>query len=139
LEEACISFTGLLIANNLGKFFLSLLLATAIIGGFVWYGTARGLFPWPSFFFETLLFLFFSSTLIFVSLYKANRPFFFLQLYLLVITLKLLLYGAYNLIIILLDRAGAMANVLFFVVTYFIFTVLETGFLYRKITGGDRP
>ena len=46
---------------------------------------------------------------------------------------KLLAYGAYMLGMILQDKAGAAANVVFFMVVYFVFTALEIGFLYRKI------
>jgi hypothetical protein len=47
---------------------------------------------------------------------------------------KLLAYGAYNVAVIIMDRAGAPSNVVFFLVLYFIFTALEVAFLYRKIS-----
>jgi hypothetical protein len=88
----------------------------------------------PSFFFETLIFLVFSTGVIYAYLYKAATPGFFVQLYLLSMSVKLLAYGAYNFIVILQDRPGAGANVVFFMIAYGLFTALEIAFLYRKIT-----
>ena len=88
----------------------------------------------PSFFFQTLIFLVFSTGMIYAYLHKAATPGFFVQLYLLTMAVKLLAYGAYNLIVILQDRPGAGENVVFFMITYCLFTVLEIVFLYRKIT-----
>lgn len=88
----------------------------------------------PSYFFQTLVFLVFSTGLIYVYLYRASAPGFFVQLYLLTMAVKLLAYGAYNFVVILRDKPGAVANVTFFMIAYGLFTALEIGFLYRKIT-----
>jgi len=90
----------------------------------------------PSFFYQTLIFLVFSTAMIYRYLYKIDKPAFFVQLYLLTMAVKLLAYGAYNAFVILEDKAGAAANVVFFMIVYFIFTALEIAFLYRKITRG---
>jgi hypothetical protein len=45
---------------------------------------------------------------------------------------KLLGYGAYVFFMITGDIAGAFPNVVFFMLTYFVFTALEIFFLYRK-------
>jgi hypothetical protein len=47
---------------------------------------------------------------------------------------KLLAYGAYNFVMIIDDRGGATENVVWFSVLYFIFTAVEIGFLYRRIS-----
>lgn len=88
----------------------------------------------PSFFIVTLLFLTVVTGLSFVLLYKAREPSAFLQLFLLSTTFKLLAYGAYNLVMIFSDRAAATPNVLFFMGTYLVFTVLEIAFLYLKFS-----
>lgn len=88
----------------------------------------------PSFFYQTLIFLLFSTSTIFVYLYKANKPGFFIQLYLLTMFVKFIAYGAYNLLMILEDREGAPLNVVFFMILYFTFTAVEIAFLYRKIS-----
>lgn len=110
-------------------------IATAVVAGFVWWGAGEGWFLLPTFFLKTLIFLVFSTSVIFVYLYQANKPTFFLQLYLVTMVLKLLAYCAYNFIMILNDRASAVGNVVFFMVTYFLFTILEIAFLYHKISG----
>ena len=92
----------------------------------------------PSFFYETLIFLVFSTTTIFAYLYKVDKPDFFVQLYLLTMAVKLLAYGAYNLFMIIEDRRGASVNVIFFLLLYTVFTGLEIAFLYRKISGPGR-
>jgi hypothetical protein len=87
----------------------------------------------PSFFYQTLVFLVFGTALIYRYLYKLDKPDIFVQLYLLTMMVKFLAYGAYMLFVILEDRPSAAPNVAFFMIVYFIFTVLEIVFLYRKI------
>jgi hypothetical protein len=118
---------------NLGKFFIALFFSAILLAGGTLTGVAEGIFPEPSFFLQTLIFLVFSTGLLFVYLFKANKPDFFLQLYLLSMTVKLLAYCVYCLIVILDDRDGAVSNMVFFMACYFIFTALEIGFLYHKI------
>ena len=80
-----------------------------------------------------------STGIIFRYLHKADSGAFFVQMYLLTMAIKVLAYGAYNLIMILRDKGSAVENVVFFMVTYFIFTALEIGFLHRKITTRKGP
>ncbi|MBT1699818.1 hypothetical protein KK083_23220 [Fulvivirgaceae bacterium PWU4] len=120
------------------RFFIALLLTAAVIAATVLLAASSGYFAKPSFFLKTLILLTFATGMIYVYLYKANKPEFFLQLYLLTMVVKLLAYCAYNLVMIISDRAAATGNVVFFMVTYFVFTILEVGFLYRKITGRDQ-
>ena len=79
----------------------------------------------PSFFFQTTIFLLFGTGLLYVYLYRFNKPDFFIQLYLLTMAVKLLAYGAYNFFMIIEDKQGAVKNVVWFMTLYFIFTALE--------------
>jgi hypothetical protein len=88
----------------------------------------------PSFFFQTIIFLLFGTGLLFVYLYRFNKPDFFIQLYLLSMAVKLVAYGAYNFFMIMEDEVGATYNVIWFMTLYFVFTALEIGFLYQKIS-----
>jgi hypothetical protein len=88
----------------------------------------------PSFFFQTLFLLLFGTCLIYIYLYRLNKAAFFVQVYLLTMAVKLLAYGVYNFFVITEDLAGAVSNVIWFMLLYFIFTVLEIGFLYQKIS-----
>jgi hypothetical protein len=122
------------------RFFVALLVAAVIMAGLT--VVAKNL-SWidtlPSFFLQTILFLLFATLVVFRYLYRTEKPDFFVQLYLLTMALKLLAYGAYNLIVILEDRRGATQNVGFFMILYLLFTVLEIVFLYRKISRSERP
>ncbi|HTE34133.1 MAG TPA: hypothetical protein VK666_27320 [Chryseolinea sp.] len=88
----------------------------------------------PSFFYQTNIFLSFTTFVIFAYLFRAARPDFFVQLYLLSMAVKLLAYGTYAGIMITEDRLGAAKNVVFFLILYVVFTALEIVFLYRKIS-----
>lgn len=86
----------------------------------------------PSFFFQTLIFLLVSTSILYQYLDKFSKPDFFIQFYLLTIAVKILAYGAYNLVMIMDDRPGAPQNVVWFIMLYFLFTALEILFLYQK-------
>lgn len=88
----------------------------------------------PSFFFQSLIFLLFGTGLVYVYLYRFNRPDFFVQLYLLTMAVKMLAYGGYNFFMVVEDRAGGAKNVIWFMLLYCIFTGLEIAFLYQKIS-----
>jgi hypothetical protein len=117
------------------RFFIVLLTAGGILYGGGILTSQYAVIPLPSYFVQTLLFLVFSTGLLFAYLYRSASPGYFVQLYLLSMAIKLLAYGAYNLVIIRSDPSGAIPNVVFFMLAYFIFTVLEIVFLYRKISG----
>jgi hypothetical protein len=100
----------------------------------------QGLLPAiPSFLFETTWFIGFTTTVIFVYLYRSKNPSFFVQLYLLSMAVKLMAYFGFALFMILEDRQGAVPNVLYFLAIYFLFTAIEIVFLYRRISGMPRP
>jgi hypothetical protein len=121
------------------KFFLTVALFTVIIIIIVFWGEKNGWWAKPSFLYESLIFLIFTTAVIFIYLFKVNKPDFFVQLYLLSMAVKLLAFGVFNFIMITEDKAGAMANVLFFMLSYFIFTFIEITFLYRKINSSTNP
>jgi hypothetical protein len=117
------------------RFFVVLLLTAGVIVAAVHIGVAEGYFSQPTFFWKSLIFLTFSTAMIFVYLYKANNPGFFLQLYLLTMVVKLLAYCAFCLVMILTDKRSAIGNAVFFMSTYFVFTVIEIAFLFKRING----
>jgi hypothetical protein len=91
-----------------------------------WIGTL------PSFFYPTVILLAFSTILIFKYLYKQEGSQ-FTKFYLLLMMVKLVAYLAYNLVIVLQDSAGAVGNVLAFLLLYLIYTATEIAFLYRLV------
>jgi hypothetical protein len=111
------------------RFLIALFITAGVIAGF----SLLILEHTPSFFYQTLVFLVFGTALIYRYLYKLEKPDIFVQLYLLTMMVKFLAYGAYMLFVILEDRPSAAPNVAFFMIVYFIFTILEIVFLYRKI------
>lgn len=123
----------------MAKFFLYLLLAASVIAGFVIIADAKNYLVKPTFFAPTLLLLLLTTSVIYVYLYKARKQSGFTQLFLLTMVVKVIAYCVYNLMMVLKDKPSAFNNVIFFMVTYFIFTALEIGFLYHKISGAKRP
>lgn len=93
----------------------------------------------PSFLYETTWLVALVTTVIFVYLYRSRRASWFVQLYLLSMVVKLLAYFAYNTLMILEDRQGAVRNVLYFLGLYFVFTAVEIAFLYGKISRPMKP
>jgi hypothetical protein len=115
------------------RFFVVLLASALLIGGLVlmtyellWIAKL------PSFFYQTLIFLTVGTGIMFRYLYRISKPETFVQLYLLMMVVKILAFGAYAFFIVLKDRAGATYNIVFFMICYFIFTALEIAFLFRK-------
>ena len=89
----------------------------------------------PTYFYQSLVLLATSTIVLYYYLIKIReeRPDFFVQLYLLTIAVKILAYGTYLGIVIWKDSSGAGANVIFFMATYVVFTVVEIAFLWRKV------
>lgn len=117
----------------MSRFFVALLMSSGCLAaGLLLPAVFGATFTLPSFCWPSLILLTLATALIFRYLYRTG-PALFIQLYLLTMVIKLLAYAAYILAMILLHREGAVANVVFFLVTYFIFTFLEVVFLYPKI------
>lgn len=89
----------------------------------------------PSFLYQTTLVVGVFTSIIFVYLFRARRGDYFVRLYLLSMVVKLAGFLAYNVIMVVDDLGGAVRNVLYFLLLYFIFTAVEIGFLYGKISG----
>jgi hypothetical protein len=115
------------------RFFLSILALGVTLAGLAWFSADQ---QWikalPSFFFQTWIFLLVSTSILYIYLYRFDKPDFFIQLYLLTMAVKFLAYGAYNFLMILEDKIGAVQNVIWFMILYLTFTVLEILFLFRK-------
>jgi len=92
----------------------------------------------PSYLYETTWVVTLFTLILFVYLFRSGHRSYFVQLYLLSMVIKLIAYLGYNLIIILQDRKGAFTNVVYFLVVYVLFTAVEIGFLYRKISPRSR-
>ena len=121
------------------RFFVALLIVALALAGLTILGAHLSwINSLPSFFYQIILFLLFATFVIFRYLYRLEKPDFFVRLYLLTMVVKFIAYGAFNLIVILEDRSGAPANVVFFMIVYLLFTALEIVFLYRKISSSDR-
>jgi hypothetical protein len=81
---------------------------------------------WPTVFFTAAC-----TALMFNRVFQSTREQ-FMTAYLLSIVLKLLVSLAYSIVIILLDKPGVVANVLFFLLLYIVFTVLEVTHLFQN-------
>jgi hypothetical protein len=115
------------------RFIAALLITSFLLAGMTYLVVhGRYLEEFPSYFWTTLIFLNFSTLIIFFYLIRAGSGT-LIQLYLLTMVLKLFAYCGYNLLIILRDRENAGINVGFFMIAYLIFTTLELVFLYRRI------
>jgi hypothetical protein len=121
------------------KFLITLTVAAGIVWGFVVYGSQQAFFVRPSFFVPTLIFLAFATILIYFYLYTVDKPAHFVQLYLLTMAVKLLAALAFCFFMISRDKASAVGNIVFFMCTYFLFTAIEIGFLYHRISGRKGP
>ncbi len=111
-----------------------LVLTAAIIATATYGGHTLGLFTLPSFGAASIVFLTLCTASIYYMLHRTAVKTLFVQLYLLTMVGKMIVYGAYLFIIILKDKTSAIGNVVLFLVTYFLFTILEVGFLYRRMT-----
>ncbi|CAN5195085.1 hypothetical protein BH09BAC3_BH09BAC3_02370 [soil metagenome] len=92
-------------------------------------------FSRPTFFKEIIIFFIFSN----LALYSVTKrtligsPADFIKIYLGATVLRILFFGAFIFVLIRLDRSGAFQNALFFLVNYFLFTVLEVLILFKEI------
>jgi len=116
------------------KFFLTLTATCGLIIGVAsWAVDQSYIAQLPTFFYQSLIFLALSTAIIYAYLYNVDKPEFFVQLYLLMMTVKLIGYGVFLYFMITTDKHGASVNAAFFLVVYFLFTGLEVAFLFRKI------
>lgn len=117
-------------------FVIALAIGLPLLVRWAW---SEGLIPaMPSFLYVSTGIVAFITTVIALYLYRLNKPSLFVQFYLLSLVVKLLAALAYCLLMVLKDRAGSTANVIYFLVLYVLFTSLEIVFLYKKITVSRR-
>jgi hypothetical protein len=115
------------------RFFLAILALGVCLAAGAWLlVNQQWLNNLPTFFFQTLIFLSISTSVLYIYLYKFDKPDFFIQLYLLTMAVKFVAYGAYTFVMILDDKVGAVQNVAWFMIVYLNFTALEIIFLYRQ-------
>jgi hypothetical protein len=121
------------------RFIVSLTVTAACIAGILLWSVDQGwLGSRPSFAWPSLLLLFFTTTLIYSYLHKSKDSGFFTQFYLLSMIIKLIAYMGYCYFVIIEDKPQVMQNIVFFMVVYFVFTILEVGFLYSKVAGKSK-
>lgn len=115
------------------RFFLSLtLIALLIVAAY-----STGITSRPSYFYQIIVFLFITTCALFYYLLqtKLKRPGIFVQFYLLTMAVKLLAYVGFLIFVISRNRSEGPANVVLFIIVYFLFTTVEVAFLYRKVNG----
>jgi hypothetical protein len=96
-------------------------------------------FEWfvpPSFSRAIVLFLWLTHIIMYAMVVRQLklRPADFVKVYLGMTVLRILFFGAFVFMIIRTDRAGAYPNALIFLVSYFLFTSVEVGALYRVVS-----
>jgi len=121
------------------KFIATSLSIALFLIALVHFGTHLGWIPIPSFLYQTLIFITFTTAVIFAYLYRMAKPDFFVPMYLLTMGVKLVAYSSYAYFMIRSDRGGAVTNVAFFLLCYAIFTAMEIAFLHRKISSETTP
>jgi hypothetical protein len=89
----------------------------------------------PSFFYTSLAFGAFVTVVIYAYLVGVRKADFFIQLYLLLMVVKIVAALGYSTLMVLKDKPGAKINVVFFLLIYVGFTALEVVFLYRQTRG----
>lgn len=57
----------------------------------------------------------------------------FIRVYLIATVLRILFFGTFIYVVILMDRPGVVENTAFFLLCYFLFTALEVFALFRQI------
>jgi len=117
------------------KFILASVLVSGAIAAGVIYGVDSGwIEKQPSHYIQTLVLVAFVTIVIYGYLYRLKSPDSFTQFYLLLMVVKVFAFLAYNIVIVLESRENAAYNVIFFLITYFLFTGLEIAFLYFHVS-----
>jgi inner membrane protein involved in colicin E2 resistance len=122
------------------RFYITLTAVMAFLTSAVYAGVHYGwVDTMPSFAVPVVLVVGLSTGLIYFLLVRRAEQDTFTQAYLLSIVLKMLSFSVFILIVIFSDREGAFANALIFLVSYFVFTGVEVGFLYGRINSRKSP
>lgn len=116
------------------QFFVALIILSLVLLAGLYFAVS---FKWieavPSFGYPTLIFLAFSTALIIKYLYRQKDSATFVQLFLLLMVVKLIAFFAYLIAIAILERETLFENAVFFLICYLFYTALEIGFLYRQV------
>jgi hypothetical protein len=115
----------------LRKFTLALLVAALALLGTA-YVVSGPRVPFPSFGLETTLLLAISTWVIVKRLVKIQSPATFTQAYLGSLVVQLLVWVGYAGTVFYLDRSGANANAVHFLINCLIFILLEVIYLYNR-------
>ena len=115
------------------------ILASLLIGAVFLLVDMEWLAKKPSFIYQSVIFLAFTTGIIYRYLYNLSKPSDFVQLYLMLMVIKLIAFLGYNVFMVMKDKGEAKYNVLFFLIAYFAFTFLEIVFLHRQINSKNTP
>lgn len=105
-----------------------------LLYGFVWMGAGKDWFSMPSSAMLITAISIITTAAIYTVLAKTANPQAFVNVYLLTIVMKIGFYLALLLIIRFIDPQSLIPNALFLVAAYLLFTALEVGVLFAKVT-----
>lgn len=114
------------------RFSISLLACVLLLCGGTYLLTQKGLFTTPSYYLETTLLFAISTWITFKKLVAIESHSTFAQAYLASIVVQLLVWVSYLGVVLYLDRQGANANAVYFLVNCLIFIALEVTFLFIR-------
>jgi hypothetical protein len=92
----------------------------------------KGILTSPSYYLETTLLFAISTWITFKKLIAIESPGTFTQAYLGSIVLQLLVWVGYLGVVLYLDRSGANANAVYFLINCLVFIALEVSFLFLR-------
>jgi hypothetical protein len=111
------------------RFIVSLSIIAIAVWCVAWFGGWLNISPLPSAISEVVLLL--ATLLIYALSTRLDDPQRFTQVYLLSIVIKILVACILLVVLILIDKAHARANVLFVFSAYVVFTITEVVFLVQ--------
>lgn len=114
------------------RFSIVLLACVLLLCGSVYLLDQRGLLISPSYYLETTLLFAISTWITFKKLIAIESHTTFAQAYLASIVVQLLVWVSYLGVVLYLDRSGANANAVYFLINCLIFIALEVTFLFLR-------
>jgi hypothetical protein len=114
------------------RFVVSLLIAGTVLCSAVQGGVSAGLFPAPSFYVRTTIFIAITTFVIYRRLAVIKAPDEFVQAYLLSISMQLMLLLGFIGVVLYIDTPGAAANAVYFLINCLVFIGLEVTFLFLE-------
>jgi hypothetical protein len=104
-----------------------------------WAGQEGWISSVPTFLYPSTALVAIVTTVIYLYLYRLNKPSMFVQFYLLSMVIKIVTALVWCWLMVSQDRENSVVNVVYFLVLYVSFTVLEILLLHRKIGSSGRP